>query len=76
MLHAYRWRLKFTKTGEEEMEHVHTACALVYKQTIAGKNEHNKKKTKMASARKPEVFLWTDNEVELLLRLTLDLQGK
>ena len=42
------------------------------KQTVDGETEHNEKKTKMASARKPESFVWTDNEVELLLRLTLD----
>ena len=29
----------------------------------------------MASARKPEAFLWSDNEVELLLRLTLDYKA-
>ena len=42
------------------------------KQTVDGETEHNKKKIKMASARKPESFVWTDNEVELLLRLTLN----
>ena len=51
------------------------ACAesfrSVYKQTVEGENEHNKK-TKMASARKPEAFVWTVNEVKLLLQLTLD----
>ena len=26
----------------------------------------------MASARKPELFVWTDNEVKLLLRLSLN----
>ena len=30
---------------------------------------------KMASSRKPESFVWTDNEVELLLRLTLDYKA-
>ena len=29
----------------------------------------------MACARKPEAFVWTDNEVELLLRLTLDYKA-
>ena len=29
----------------------------------------------MASARKPESFVWTGNEVELLLRLTLDYKA-
>ena len=36
------------------------------------KPKTTKKKMKMASARKPELFVWTDNEVELLLQLTLD----
>ena len=44
----------------------------VNKQTVDGETEHNKKKMKMASARKPESFVWTVNEVELLLRLSLD----
>ena len=39
-------------------------------QTVQGETEHNK--MKMASARKPESFVWTVNEVELLLRLTLN----
>ena len=41
------------------------------KQRVDGEAEHNKKKMKMAGARKPEEFVWLDNEVELLLRLTL-----
>ena len=52
------------------------ACALslhaVYKQTVEGESENKKKTTKMATARKPEAFVWIDNEVELLLRVTLD----
>ena len=28
--------------------------------------EYKKKKAKIAKARKPETFVWTDNEVELL----------
>ena len=44
----------------------------VNKQTVDGETKHNKKKMKMASARKPESFVWTVNEVELLLRLTLN----
>ena len=52
------------------------ACALsfgaVNKPTVDGETEHNKKKMKMASARKPESFVWTVNEVKLLLRLTLN----
>ena len=32
--------------------------------------QKKKKKMKMASARKPELFVWTVNEAELLLRLT------
>ena len=43
----------------------------VYKQAIEREFE-NKKKTKMAGTRKPEAFVWTVNEVELLLQLTLD----
>ena len=43
----------------------HRACALslraVNKQTVDGETEHNKKKMKMASARKPESFVWTGN---------------
>ena len=39
------------------------ACALslhaVNKQTVDGETEHKKKKMKMASARKPESFVWT-----------------
>ena len=34
------------------------------KQTVDGETKHNKKKMKMASARKPESFVWTNNEVE------------
>ena len=34
--------------------------------------EHKKKKMKMASARKPESFVWTSHEIELLLRLTFN----
>ena len=34
-----------------------------------------KKKMKMASARKPESFVWTVNEVEPLLRFTLDYKA-
>ena len=49
----------------------HGACALslhaVNKQTVDGKTEHNKKKMKMASARKSESLVWTGNEVELQL---------
>ena len=45
------------------------------KQTVDGETEHNKKKMKMSSARKPEWFVWSVNEVELLLRLT-QLQGE
>ena len=54
------------------MEHVHKACTLytVCIQTVYGENEHNKK-MKMATARKPELFVLTVNEVKLLLRLTL-----
>ena len=55
------------------------ACALslraVNKQTVDGETEHNKKKMKMASARKPESFVWTGNEIELLLRLTLNYKA-
>ena len=52
------------------------ACTLnlhaVYKQTVEGESENKKKKkTKMASSRKPDAFVWTVNEVELLLRLAL-----
>ena len=43
--------------------------------TVEGEFENKKKKTKMASARKPEAFVWTVNEVELLLRLTLDYKA-
>ena len=57
----------------------HGACALslatVNKQTVDGETEHNKKRMKMPSARKPESFVWTGNEVELLLRLTLDYKA-
>ena len=52
------------------------ACALslhaVNRQTVDGETKHKKKKMKMARARKPELFVWTGNEVELLLQLTLD----
>ena len=43
----------------------------VNKQTLDGETEHNKK-MKMASGRKLESFVWTSNEVELLLGLTLN----
>ena len=45
------------------------------KQTVDEETEHRKKKMKMASARKPESFVWTGNEVELLLRLTLNYKA-
>ena len=55
------------------------ACAqslrAVNKQTVDGEKEHKKKKMKMATARKPELFAWTINEVQLLLRLTLDFKA-
>ena len=55
------------------------ACTLslraVNKQTIDGETKHSKKKMKMASARKPESFMWTVNEVELLLGLTLNYKA-
>ena len=37
--------------------------------------EHNKKKMKMASARKPQSFVSSGNEVEILLRLTLNYEA-
>ena len=53
------------------MRRRHGAFALslraVNKQTVDGETEHNKKKTKMVSARKPESFVGTVNEAELLL---------
>ena len=49
------------------MEHAHKEYA-VNKQTVDRETEHKKKKKmKMATARKPELFVWTGNEVELLL---------
>ena len=55
------------------------ACAYslraVTKQTVEGETKQNKKKMKMAIARKPESFAWTVNEVELLLRLTLNYKA-
>ena len=55
------------------------ACALslctVSKQTVDGETEHNKKKMKMDSARKPESVVWTVNEVKVLLRLTLNYKA-
>ena len=45
------------------------------KQTVEGETEHDKKKTKIASARKPVSLVWTVNEVELLLRLTLNYKA-
>ena len=51
---------------------MHIKVRAVDKQTLDGETEQNKKKMKMASARKPESFVWTGNEVELLLRLTLN----
>ena len=61
---TYRWLLKFTKNS----------LCTVYKQTVEEETKHKKKKTKMASARKPESFVWTDNEVELL-QLALDYRA-
>ena len=46
----------------------------VNKQTVEGETEHKKKKTTIASSKKPESFVWTGNEVELLLRLTLNIK--
>ena len=47
------------------------ACALslraVNKQAVDGETDHNKKKMKVASARKPESFVWTVNQAKLLL---------
>ena len=45
------------------------------KQTVEGETEHNTKEMKMVSARKPESFVLTGNEVELLLRLTLNYKA-
>ena len=56
------------------MEHAHKLRA-VNKQTVERETEHNKKTMKMASARKPELFVWTVNEVELLLWLTLNYKA-
>ena len=47
----------------------------VNKETVDGETEHNKKRMKMATVRKPESFVWTGNEVELLLRLTLNYKA-
>ena len=47
----------------------------VNQQRVDGETKHNKKKMKMASARKPESFVLTVNQVELLLRLTLDYKA-
>ena len=47
---------------------------LINKQTVDRETEH-KKKMKMASARKPESFVWPMNEVELLLQLTLNYKA-
>ena len=47
----------------------------VNKQTVNRETVHNKKKMKTASARKPESFVWTVNEVELLLRLILNYKA-
>ena len=52
--------------------HIKLACC---KRTVDGETEDNKKKTKMASARTPELFVWTVNEVKLLLRLTLNYKA-
>ena len=38
----------------------------VNKQTVDGESEHKNKKIKMASARKPEALVWTDDELGLL----------
>ena len=46
---------------------MHTKLRSVHKQTVDGETEQ-----KMASAVRTESFVWTINEVELLLRLTLD----
>ena len=59
--------------AEKKRRNMH--MKLVYKQTIDRETVHNKKKTKMACARKPELFVWTDNEVQLLLWLTLDYKA-
>ena len=48
---------------------------VVNKQTVDGETECNKKKTKMARTRKPESFVWTDNEVVLLLPLSLNYKA-
>ena len=45
------------------------------KQTLDGETKHNKKKMKMARARKPESFVRTDNKVQLVLRLTLNYKA-
>ena len=44
------------------------------KQTVDGETEHSKK-MKVASVRKPESFVWTVNEVELLLQLRLNYKA-
>ena len=70
----------FRPTGDTEIHHRRRrrdgACSLslrsVYKQTVDGETEHNKKKMKMACTMRTESFVWTVNEVELLLWLTLN----
>ena len=59
---------------EKKRRHMHIKLAHC-KQTVNRETKHNKKKMKMASTRKPEAFVWTDNEAELLLRLMLDYKA-
>ena len=58
------------------MVHVSSDWVLtVNKQTVDRETEHKKKKMKVAGARKPESFVWAVNDVELLLRLTLNYKA-
>ena len=57
---------------EKKRQSMPVSLRAVNKLTVDRETKHNKKKMKMTSARKPESFVWTDNEVELLLRLTLN----
>ena len=72
VIHSEGWLWQREK--RERGNSFFTPCVLwaVYKQTVDGETEHNKKKMKMASARTPESFVWSDNEVELLLRHAFD----
>ena len=60
------------ENGEEDMEHAYKACASY---TNSAEEDDGKNKKKMLNAKQTkttDLLIWTDDEVGLLLRVSLD----